>query len=104
MTVVPPGWYVDQAGTMRWWDGYRWTPYVAPPRPVLPVAPVMPVAPVAPPAPKPIEPALVEPGTLDRGIPGRVKLWQVVLVGLLALAVIVTVAWLVGAYASDPPV
>lgn len=93
VAAVPPGWYVDPAGVLRWWDGYRWTPYVAPPRPVAPVVPA---------PPRPIEPALIEPGTLDRGVPGRVRVWHVVVVGLFALAVIVTVAWLLGAYASDP--
>lgn len=91
VTAVPPGWYVDPAGVMRWWDGYRWTPYVAP-------------APLPAPRrePQPIAPALVEPGTLDRGLAGRVRTWQVVLVGLAALTVIVVVTWLLAAYASDP--
>ncbi len=26
MTTPPPGWYPDQFGTMRWWDGGRWGP------------------------------------------------------------------------------
>lgn len=31
--VAAPGWYVDQAGVMRWFDGYRWTEATqAPPR------------------------------------------------------------------------
>ena len=25
MTTVPPGWYDDGHGGMRWWDGTRWT-------------------------------------------------------------------------------
>ena len=24
---VPPGWYPDQNGTIRWWDGNQWTYY-----------------------------------------------------------------------------
>lgn len=29
---TPPGWYPDPSGapTNRWWDGYRWTPYMQP--------------------------------------------------------------------------
>ena len=27
---VPAGWYPDQAGTMRWWDGQAWTSHTAP--------------------------------------------------------------------------
>ncbi|GAA1239052.1 hypothetical protein GCM10009676_24570 [Prauserella halophila] len=32
MTQPPPGWYPDQADPryLRWWDGYRWTPYTQP--------------------------------------------------------------------------
>jgi uncharacterized protein len=34
---VPPGWYPDPTGTMRWWDGRAWGPaasaYGAPPPP-----------------------------------------------------------------------
>jgi hypothetical protein len=29
--IAPPaGWYRDQAGQKRWWDGHHWTGYVAP--------------------------------------------------------------------------
>lgn len=101
VTAVPPGWYVDPAGVMRWWDGYRWTPYVAPAPNPAPIPAPMPV-PAPPREPQPIAPALVEPGTLDRGLAGRVRTWQVVLVGLAALTVIVVVTWLLAAYASDP--
>jgi hypothetical protein len=32
---MPPGWYPDAYGATRWWDGWQWTPHVAPPtRPV----------------------------------------------------------------------
>lgn len=103
-SAVPPGWYVDPAGVMRWWDGRQWTPYTAPPprTPYVPMppAPARPV-PAPPREPKPIEPALIEPGQLDRGLAGRVRPWQVVLVGLAALAVIVIVAWLLVTLASD---
>lgn len=92
---VPPGWYVDPAGVTRWWDGHRWTPYTAPP----PMPPML--RPAPPPQPRPIEPMLIAPGTLDRGLPDRVRTWQVVLVALGALAVIVVVTWLLAAYASD---
>jgi len=27
----PPGWYPDQQGTMRWWDGNAWTAQTAQP-------------------------------------------------------------------------
>ena len=29
MTTVPPGWYDDGHGGMRWWDGTQWTEHVA---------------------------------------------------------------------------
>jgi hypothetical protein len=92
---TPPGWYVDPLGLLRWWDGYRWTPYTAP-------APVARRPPAPPRPPQPIEPALITPGTLDPGLAGRVRTWQVVLVVLAALAVIVTVTWLLAAFATDP--
>lgn len=34
MTPTPPGWYDDGRGTLRWWDGARWTEHVATPDPV----------------------------------------------------------------------
>lgn len=27
----PAGWYPDDAGALRWWDGVRWTEHVQPP-------------------------------------------------------------------------
>lgn len=30
MGTTPSGWYDDGHGTMRWWDGARWTDHVAP--------------------------------------------------------------------------
>lgn len=35
------GWYNDDAGVLRYWDGFQWTPHVAPPQPyaVAPAAP-----------------------------------------------------------------
>lgn len=27
---VPPGWYHDPHGTLRWWDGSTWTAYSVP--------------------------------------------------------------------------
>jgi len=35
---MPPGWYLDQSGRNRWWDGAQWTADVAPP-PLLPPPP-----------------------------------------------------------------
>ncbi len=32
-TAPPPGWYVDAAGSTRWFDGQRWTDITQPPRP-----------------------------------------------------------------------
>jgi hypothetical protein len=29
----PPGWYSDQAATLRWWDGVRWTEHTQQPAP-----------------------------------------------------------------------
>ena len=29
----PAGWYPDQTGYLRWWDGIRWGPYAPPPAP-----------------------------------------------------------------------
>ncbi|MFD6794458.1 MULTISPECIES: DUF2510 domain-containing protein [Prauserella salsuginis group] len=50
MTQPPPGWYPDQtdARYMRWWDGYRWTPYTQP-VPQQPVPPQPPPRSVPPP-------------------------------------------------------
>ena len=28
MTTTPPGWYDDAHGSVRWWDGERWTEHV----------------------------------------------------------------------------
>ena len=39
MTTVPPGWYDDGHGGMRWWDGTRWTEHVAPPETAEPPSP-----------------------------------------------------------------
>ncbi|WP_439593566.1 DUF2510 domain-containing protein [Microbacterium sp.] len=33
MTPMPPGWYDDQRGALRWWDGTQWTEHVATPDP-----------------------------------------------------------------------
>ncbi|MBN9196002.1 MAG: DUF2510 domain-containing protein, partial [Microbacterium sp.] len=30
---VPAGWYPDPNGSIRWWDGYRWTETVQPSAP-----------------------------------------------------------------------
>jgi len=36
MTDKPPaGWYPDNTGTMRWWDGEQWTAHTPPPPPTL---------------------------------------------------------------------
>jgi hypothetical protein len=35
---LQPGWYRDQYGVMRWWDGHQWTAHVAPPPPPPPPA------------------------------------------------------------------
>ncbi len=29
-TQQPAGWYPDQQGTMRYWDGQQWTGHTAP--------------------------------------------------------------------------
>lgn len=31
MTTMPPGWYDDGHGALRWWDGANWTEHVATP-------------------------------------------------------------------------
>ncbi len=33
MTSMPPGWYDDGRGALRWWDGLQWTEHVATPDP-----------------------------------------------------------------------
>lgn len=33
MTSMPPGWYDDGHGALRWWDGTQWTEHVATPDP-----------------------------------------------------------------------
>ena len=33
---TPPGWYPDAQGTMRWWDGARWTEHAQGPVPTMP--------------------------------------------------------------------
>ncbi|MDN3495460.1 DUF2510 domain-containing protein [Planococcus sp. APC 4015] len=33
MTSMPPGWYDDGRGALRWWDGAQWTEHVAVPDP-----------------------------------------------------------------------
>jgi hypothetical protein len=33
MTTMPPGWYDDGHGALRWWDGAQWTEHVAEPDP-----------------------------------------------------------------------
>lgn len=30
-TAVPPGWYPDGGGRLRWWDGWQWTSHAADP-------------------------------------------------------------------------
>lgn len=30
---MPPGWYVDPQGVVRWWDGWQWTPTTQPHEP-----------------------------------------------------------------------
>ncbi|MFV0372863.1 DUF2510 domain-containing protein [Microbacterium sp.] len=33
MANTQAGWYEDGSGTMRWWDGQKWTDSVQPPAP-----------------------------------------------------------------------
>lgn len=61
---MPPGWYDDGHGALRWWDGSGWTEHVATPDP-LPdpgAAPAAPVAHAASPTPA------AEPGAADPGV------------------------------------
>jgi hypothetical protein len=39
MATTPPGWYDDERGALRWWDGTQWTEHFAPtqPEPATPV-------------------------------------------------------------------
>lgn len=47
---VPAGWYADELGGQRWWDGTGWTEHTQPP------PPQQPPPPPAPPAPLPLAP------------------------------------------------
>ncbi|MGA1827655.1 DUF2510 domain-containing protein, partial [Microbacterium sp.] len=33
MATTPPGWYDDERGALRWWDGAQWTEHVQAPDP-----------------------------------------------------------------------
>lgn len=38
MSTIPPGWYDDGAGSLRWWDGREWTPHMAQGAPAMTIA------------------------------------------------------------------
>ena len=86
--AVPPGWYPDQSGQQRWWDGTQWTEHVQ--------TPYSAAAAIA---------ALKAPeGTKT----GTVWIWLIVLIPLLGLSTLFFIDWadyvdsVVAASVSDP--
>lgn len=59
MPSMPPGWYDDGRGALRWWDGTQWTEHVATPDP----EPSPGAAPVELQAEEPLPPELAEAET-----------------------------------------
>ena len=108
MTSMPPGWYDDGRGALRWWDGTQWTEHVATPDPE-----PAPGSPAVEPIDEIIPPELQEhpddgasaagyPGATGSGAfvaatePAKSKLWILwVVLGVVLLGIVVAVAVLI---------
>lgn len=114
MTNLPPGWYDDGRGALRWWDGAAWTEHVAAPdpEPVAGAAPEPEGIDALPPELAYAEPTvpLVPPYAASPGYPGsaapsgvfaaatqpqKSKTWIWVVAGIALLAIVVAAAVLI---------
>ncbi|GAA1935863.1 hypothetical protein GCM10009775_29670 [Microbacterium aoyamense] len=100
MTSMPPGWYDDQRGALRWWDGTQWTEHVATPDPE-PEAGAEPIDEIIPPELQDEYPAGY-PGAEATGPsgafvaatePAKSKLWILwVVLGVVLLGIVIAAA------------
>jgi len=107
MTSMPPGWYDDGRGALRWWDGTQWSEHVATPDPEPePGAPVVEsIDEIIPPELQ--DESVDQPGMYPPGYPGadasgafvaatepaKSKLWILwVVLGVVLLGIVVAAA------------